>query len=84
MSKTEVICPKCKEEITELFWKRTLYHEGTLGIDKNGDEEFDEEFNIYDMQDCPHIYFCPNCNKELTRDNDKAIEFLKGNIKLSN
>ncbi len=71
------LCKFCKKEIDCLFWDRYPHQEGTLNLNPDGTTEIDEEFNIYDMQDTPYIYSCPNCRKELTRDDEEANEILK-------
>ena len=72
------ICPKCKAEINSLFWDRYPHQEGTLNLNSDGTTEIDEEFNIYDMQDTPYIYSCPDCGQELTRDDEEAEKILTG------
>ncbi len=71
------VCPKCKAEIDCLFWDRYPHQEGTLNLNKDGTTEIDEEFNTISMQEAPSIYSCPNCSKELTRDDEEAEEILK-------
>ena len=77
MKKEIIICPKCKKEINKLFWEKEQKHNGSLGIDKEGNEEFDENYSLeYEQTSCK--YFCPECDEVLFNDDEKAITFLKG------
>ena len=54
------ICSKCKEIIHSLDWEKTQKHSGNMGLDKYGDEEFDEDYDL-DYQNLDYKYFCPKC-----------------------
>ena len=70
-----VRCPKCKKKIDCLLWEGGKKHTGTLSINEDGNEEFDEDSNIFSQES--YSYFCPECDEKIFEDDEDAIEFLK-------
>ena len=69
-------CLKCKEEINTLYFSKTRNITGSVGLDKDGDMEFDEDYNIHDQQE-PYAYRCPDCDEILFEDDEEAEKFLR-------
>lgn len=81
-------CPKCKEEIEELGWHsvKTVSWGGRAKL-KTKDatslehvQDFDSEDEDYSRENYDTFYTCPECDKELFTEEDKAWAFLKGMI----
>jgi len=69
-------CPECNEKINKLEAnaKTTLIWD--FSLDQNNEAEYDNMIINDDTDDT--FYICPFCNKTLFRDEDKAVNFLKG------
>lgn len=70
-------CKECNEEIESLYWESKATHTGAF-LKYNGDYEVEQE--PFDIQEWHESFFCPECKKELFKDRDDAIEFLRGNL----
>jgi hypothetical protein len=68
-------CPKCKEEIEDLWFEAKVEHSGYFRLDKNENEEWDTE-NYGDWNDLK--FFCNECGELLFINQDEALEFLRG------
>ena len=75
-NKSELICPKCKEEITYLHSEATA----TTGVDMNMDGEI--SYDEGDMNSIAEIdeWRCPECDEVLAWNEEEAINFLKKKI----
>ena len=76
------ICPKCKKEIGGLISVENaeitqrfcvIEHMGEISPEY---EDVDRDFDGHPK------YYCPECDEELFKDEDEAIEFLKNEDKL--
>lgn len=74
-----VICPKCKEEITYLYWNKLIPHNGSVSIEGDFGLIYDDEYNC-DLQPALTTYLCPECNEILFEDYDdtEVLNFLSG------
>lgn len=70
-------CPKCGVEIDFLRDFSPMWAEYKLSVDDEG-ENYEWADNTISMDTVNHEYECPECNKVLFEDYDKAVEFLKG------
>ena len=68
-------CPKCKEDIEELRYDSKVDVSQDFIIGHNDYPEYSSMDDYGDHFD--EKYVCPECNKTLFTDEDKAIEFLK-------
>lgn len=72
-------CPKCKKVITKLIYVRTAWDDFYIEQDSATEQP------VYDEQDCDRsggVYECPECGKELTDDEQKAMDILGRQPKL--
>lgn len=64
-------CPKCGEEIEELFFSAEVTNLGTFNLSTGHQDDGVED-------DHPkYSYYCPECNELLFRDEEKAEAFLR-------
>ena len=73
-------CKFCNEEIDSLNFSKVRNIYGSVGLDSDGEMEFNEEYDI-DEEQKEYTYKCPECNRTLFEDYDEAKEFLKGGKK---
>ena len=68
-------CPKCNEEIKELRYSARRQVFQVFNIENDDNPLYDDsDFGDDDNPD----YYCPECDKSLFTDENKAIEFLRG------
>jgi len=70
------LCPLCKEKINYLNWTLNKTDIGNVGLDNEGNVEYDEDYNPF--KECDFKFFCPECEKVIFDNSLKAEEFLKG------
>ncbi len=69
-------CPKCNEEIDELWFSKTKEINGSVGLDNDNCLEFDEDYDIFEEQK-PYTFGCSECGEALFNDDEEVEEFLK-------
>ena len=69
-------CPKCNDEIDTLNNYQSGENKYKLFI-QGKDYHYDED--EFQPNNQVNDYECPHCGEVLFRDEDKAIEFLRGN-----
>jgi len=73
-------CPKCGEEISELFYK--VIDNGRVWLNDKGEIEYELASDIYgDEQKSVGEFRCPECGEVLFASEHEAIEFLKPKTK---
>ncbi len=73
-----IVCPKCGKEIDCLDYEASVRESGFVcaGGETYLDYQKGRDCHDFEMQDVR--YSCPECTEFLTRDEDEALEFLKG------
>lgn len=75
--KKEILCPKCKEEISYLEYYLQKVETGQFSVDKNGFEEWDSnDRGVPQDEILKEEYRCPDCNEILFKDAEVARLFL--------
>lgn len=74
------ICPKCSREIDYLVSDSASTFVQYLSLDIQGDVQYEnKDFDFNYSEDS--TYYCPECGKILFNEEEKAIAFLKGDLK---
>ncbi|MEM3844754.1 MAG: hypothetical protein QXU98_03525 [Candidatus Parvarchaeota archaeon] len=72
----KVVCPYCKKEINTLLNHQDVVATYTMYKDGSYDKGIID--NNYDSGEDLNIWSCPECNAEITDNEEDAIAFLNG------
>lgn len=67
-------CPHCGKEITELH--NVQSGTAVYVLNKNGD--YREYTNFFEVDGRQNYYNCPECDRTIATDEEKALQFLNG------
>jgi phage FluMu protein Com len=66
-------CPRCKKKIDYLYVSSIGTINGVFSLEKGYPDYSDDSTDYEDSQ-----YYCPECNKLLAKNEDRAIKILGG------
>lgn len=67
-----MICPNCHKEIDYVRYKEKSFHYGDFSIARDGSPLFEND----DTETTSLIFYCPECDYEITDDETEIYEML--------